>query len=82
MTTAVSTINDASESKDVANQNDDKTDSSATPTEETSQKQQDDTHLLQEQEEKRKKLREERNEISRQVSIKKYGCYSGALNNA
>ena len=62
----MSAINETAEIKDIANQNDENTDSNATPTEETSQKE-DDTQLLKEQEEKRAKLREERNEISRQV---------------
>ena len=62
----MSAINETAEVKDIANQNDENTDSNATPTEETSQKE-DDTQLLKEQEEKRAKLREERNEISRQV---------------
>ena len=62
----VSAINETAEVKDITNQNDEKTDNNATPTEETSQKE-DDTQLLKEQEEKRAKLREERNEISRQV---------------
>ena len=57
---------ETAEVKDIANQNDEKADSNDTPTEETSQKE-DDTQLLKEQEEKRAKLREERNEISRQV---------------
>jgi len=55
--------------KDVASQKDDKTGSDATPTKEAPQMQEDNTQLLREQEEKRNKLREERNEISRQVIL-------------
>ena len=50
----------------MVNQNEEKTDSDATPTEENPQTLEE-SRLLQEQEEKRVKLREERNEISRQV---------------
>ena len=63
---AANATKDVSEVNNEIHQNEEKTGSDATPTEENPQTQEE-SRLLQEQEEKRSKLREERNEISRQV---------------
>ena len=63
---AANATKDVSEVNNEVHQNEAKTGSDATPTEENPQTQEE-SRLLQEQEEKRTKLREERNEISRQV---------------